>query len=194
MNYLRQILAFTGLIFTFVGLQAQIQSGDYRLSDYSFAKKPYYSLKIGSQFTTQMNGNSLFGTSISPSIILPLKPKFSIETGISYQSLFLGPGISDDSQSGSKHFSLGSIYMSGLYELNPKVTLRGTAWKQFDLSSSKMNPRVIDFEAEGINIGLQYEVTEKFRIEASFEYSNGNPGLYQIPGRNSFGNFPSFYY
>lgn len=195
MNYLRQKFAIISIVFFFVGLQAQSQIGDYRISDYHLTKKPSYSLKMGSQFATGMNGNSIIGTSISPSVIFPVKPKFSIEAGISYQSLFLNSRNSESTQSGSNHFSLGSVYVSGLYELNPKVTLRGTAWKQFDLSSSKLNPRAIDFEAEGINIGVQYQVTEKFRVEASFEYSNGNhPGSYQFPGTNSFGSFPSFYY
>jgi predicted porin len=195
MNYLRQKFVIIIIVFFFFGLQAQSQIGDYRISDYHLTKKPSCSLKMGSQFATGMNGNSIFGTSISPSVIFPVKPKFSIEAGISYQSLFLNSRNSESTQSGSNHFSLGSVYVSGLYELNPKVTLRGTAWKQFDLSSSKLNPRAIDFEAEGINIGVQYQVTEKFRVEASFEYSNGNhPCSYQFPGTNSFGSFPSFYY
>jgi hypothetical protein len=195
MNNLRQILLLFVLILLFQGLLAQRPVSNYRLTDYQSTHKPAYSLKMGSQFASGMNGNTVFGTSISPSAIFPVKPKFSIEAGISYQSLFINTGNRESSLSGSNHFSTGSIFVSGLYELNPKVTLRGTAWKQFDLSSPKLNPRAIDFEAEGINVGIQYQVTEKFRVEASFEYSNGNHAdPYRTPGFNSFGSFPSFYY
>jgi hypothetical protein len=152
---------------------------------------PRVSLGLSSTYFNTPNGTSVFGTNISPSVSFQIRPKFQIETGMSYQTYFLNSNSSvrsDGYHDQNGNVSVGMIYVSGIYELNPKTTIRGTAWKQFDLSNQKttINPRATNFEAEGFNVGINYKVNDHFQIDASVEYSNGyNP--YQSM-HNGFGN------
>jgi hypothetical protein len=153
---------------------------------------PKISLGLSSTFHTTPFGTSVFGTNIAPSISFQVKPKLQIETGMSYQTYFMNSKSSpqlDGSVSQNANTSTGMIYISGIYELNPKTTIRGTAWKQFDLSDQKstINPRATNFEAEGFNVGINYKVNDHFQIDASIDYSNGfNP---YRSAYNGFGNY-----
>lgn len=158
---------------------------------------PKTSVSMGSSFFTGFNGASVLGTNISTNTLFPVKPKFQIETGISYQTYFIRSGNASvgegQNQKNANNISLGTIYLSGIYELNPKVTLRGTTWKQFDLSSPKttLNPRSLDFNAEGVNFGINYKVNDHFQFDASFEYSNGyNPNRMQHFGGSMYNAYP----
>jgi hypothetical protein len=154
---------------------------------------PSVRLGLSSTYYTSPTGNAVFGTNISPSVSFQLKPKLQLETGMSYQTFFMNTKnamageTNQINQSGN--ISVGLLYISGIYELNPKTTIRGTAWKQFDLSAPKttLNPRATNFEAEGFNVGINYKVNDHFQIDASIDYSNGyNPyrSVY-----NGFGNY-----
>lgn len=147
-------------------------------------------VQAGSSFGTNFNGTTVFETNISPTLLIPIKPKFEMAVGMSYQTYFINSTSTQSSvvenNAVKSNINLGTIYVSGIYKVNEKATIRGTAWKQFDLSAQKpsMNPRATNFESEGVNIGINYKFNDHFQVDASFDYSNGyNP--YQM---NSFGN------
>jgi len=162
---------------------------------------PKVRIGMSSTYFNTSYGASVFGTNISPSVSFKLKPKLHLVTGMSYQTYFVNTNKSVVEEANqfnhATNISVGTIYISGIYELNSKTTIRSTAWKQFDLSSPKttLNPRATNFEAEGINVGINYKVNDHFQIDASFDYSNGyNPyrSAYQRFGNYSSSPFGGF--
>lgn len=192
------IISFILLIVSFLPSYGQYRfSGSYLPKSHGISESnnyvsPRVSLGLSSTYFTTPFGTSVFGTNIAPSLLFQVKQKLQIETGMSYQTYFMNSKSStklDGSVNQNENISTGMIYISGIYELNPKTTIRGTAWKQFDLSDQKSNknPRATNFEAEGFNVGINYKVNDHFQIDASFDYSNGyNP---YGPAYNGFGNY-----
>ena len=93
----------------------------------------------------------------------------------------------------------GHISVSGLYRVNEKLTIAGTAYKTFDLAPKKnqINPRALDFSNEGVMINLDYKVSDHVRINASFSYQKQSPYYYYNNGgfmNNGFGNPSPFYH
>ena len=86
---------------------------------------------------------------------------------------------------GQNNLQYGTVYVSGLYHVNPKLTIAGTAFKTFDLApqNNEINPQSLDFSNEGFIIDVEYKVTENFRINAGFSYQKQNPyNYYYNPG------------
>ncbi len=78
------------------------------------------------------------------------------------------------------------FYAGGSYQLNPKVRLIGLAWKQTDQQSIiQRKTAVPNFNAQGFQIYMNYQISDNVQINASFNYSQGNPGNYRY---NEFQN------
>lgn len=77
-------------------------------------------------------------------------------------------------------------YAGGSYQLNPKVRLSGLAWKQTDQQSIMQRKTASpNFDAQGFQIYMNYQISDNVQINASFNYSHGNPGNYRY---NDFQN------
>ncbi len=101
----------------------------------------------------------------------------------------------------------GSIYVSGTYQVNEKLRIRGTGYKTFLLNAQPAgettNPHMADFSNQGFILDVDYKVTDDFRIGISVEYREQNyPSFYPygsngIGGMNGYGgslfqNNPAF--
>lgn len=163
-----------------------------------FALKPSYHVKLGSYLLTGNRGTTMLGTEISPSMTIPFNKKWSFETGMSVLlgSFDMNRRIqnSDSKTSIPENFAVGRIYLSGLYSYNAKTTIRGTIWKQTDLSSLTVNPRAVDLSSQGFDFGVEYKVNERFRIEGSIGISKGYQPYSPYSNFSSpFGSFPVYF-
>ncbi len=147
--------------------------------------KPDISVSLGTSFSSFGPGFNTFGTYIMPEITMPLSKKFSVRAGIGYSTMFVSTPESTGSIFGQNNLQYGTVYVSGLYHVNPKLTIAGTAFKTFDLApqNNEINPQSLDFSNEGFIIDVEYKVTENFRINAGFSYQKQNPyNYYYNPG------------
>jgi len=155
---------------------------------------PDVSVSLGTSFTSFGSGYNMFGTFIMPEIEMPVSKKFSVRAGFGYSSLFL----SNPEQSGNifqqENHQVGTVYVSGLYYINPKLSIAGTAYKTFNLAPIKneLNPHALDFTNEGINVNVDYKVTDHFRINAGFSYQKRSPYFNYYPETNVFGQSPYY--
>lgn len=147
--------------------------------------KPDISVSLGTSFSSFGPGFNIFGTYIMPEITMPLSKKFSFRAGIGYSTMFVNTSEGTGSIFGQNNLQYGTVYVSGLYHVNPKLTIAGTAFKTFDLApqNNEINPQSLDFSNEGFIIDVEYKVTENFRINAGFSYQKQNPyNYYYNPG------------
>lgn len=77
-------------------------------------------------------------------------------------------------------------YGGGIYQVNPKIRLSGLVWKQTDQQSvMQRKTESPNFDAQGFQIYMNYQISDNVQINASFNYSHGNPGNYRY---NDFQN------
>ena len=177
-----------------ISLQAQpVVSGDRFQNDSSIIVgeqvdlfKPSVSVELGTSFSTFGAGYSGFGTYVAPKISMPVSNKFSVSFGMGYSNMFFNTPSEFGSQSNST--SYGSLFVSGTYQVNENLIVRGTAYKTFMLNPSttdvSLNPQFFDFSNQGVKFDAEYRVNDRFRIGVSVEYREQNcPTLY--PGGNT---------
>ena len=195
------IALFTILIAGTASLYAQEfgsnvkQEGKVTLQAEQEGFKPDVRVSMGTSFSSFGPGFNSFGTYIAPEISMPVTNKFSIEVGLGYSSMFFSsPGEAMFSQNNSQY---GSIYVSGTYQVNEKLTIRGTGYKTFLLNPNNFNEtgnaNFYDFSNQGVRLDMDYKVSDEFRIGISFEYREQNyPNFYPYNpgGMNGFGDSP----
>lgn len=141
-------------------------------------RKPHVSVMTGMDFTSSSGYGSGFSTYFFPSVSYPVSSKLQISGGI---------GIVNTSLNGYRpYFSLENgntfngnitnalVYVSGQYMLNDRITVSGTAYKQFTLNSN-----IPGFSAtsgngpSGMLMNIGYKINDYLHIEAGFGYSKG---------------------
>ena len=142
--------------------------------------KPDVQVTMGTSFSSFGPGFNTLGTYIAPEISLPVNNKFSIQVGMGYSSLFFNqPG---ETTIGNTNSQYGSLYVSGTYLINDKLSIRGTGYKTFLLNPppAENTPGTPDFSNQGVAFDVDYKVSDHFHINASFQYRQQN--------------YPQFYY
>jgi hypothetical protein len=148
------------------------------------------SLTLGTSFSSFRPGMNMFGTYVMPEFRLPVSKKFAIQAGIGYSSMFYSSPGNEGTIFEQNNIHYGLIYVSGIYAVNPKLTIAGTAWKTFNLNQqpeNSINPRALDFSSEGVAVNVDYKVTERFRVNVGFSYRKYNSYNYLgYPGMNGY--------
>lgn len=153
--------------------------------------KPDVKVSLGTSFTSFAPGYNSFGTFIAPEISMPVSKKIEMSFGLGYSSMFYSsPG---ESTFGSNQSSYGSMYFSGTYHVNEKLSVTGTGYKTFLLNPNNFteenNITQFDFSSQGAILDVEYKVTDHFRINASFHYREQNyPDYYFGNPQNNFNN------
>ncbi|NOY48978.1 MAG: hypothetical protein GXO88_00205 [Chlorobi bacterium] len=158
------------------------------------APKLNVKLSLGTSFSGFGNGYSAFGTYVAPELSMPVSKKVDLSFGMAYSTMsFAGPTASGFSNNSANY---GSIYVSGTYHLNEKLSIRATGYKTFLLNPSNFNAEnqdnYLDFSSQGAILDLQYNVSEHFSISASFRYSEQkNPNYFSNPygGQGAYNGF-----
>ena len=157
--------------------------------------KPSVSVSLGTSFSTFGSGYNAFGTYIAPEISMPISKKFSVSFGMGYSNMFYNSPVESGFQGNSR--SYGNLFVSGTYQVNEKLIVRGTAYKTFMLNPpttiKAINPQFIDFSSQGVIFDAEYKVSEHFKVGVSIEYREQNyPSFYDFNrnGINNFGGSP----
>ncbi len=167
------------------------QEGEVKLQQGQQGFKPDVRISLGTSFSTFGPGYNTFGTFISPEISFPVYKKFSVQVGLGYSSLFFSqPG---ENMFGDGPSQYGSFYVSGTYQVNEKLTIRGTGYKTFLLNPAPpgetVNPRAVDFSNQGVILDMNYKINEHFQINAGFEYRKQNYPAYYPYNSNGFNHY-----
>lgn len=153
------------------------------------------SLNLGFGLGTQFSGNTMTYQQINPTINYHFDKRFSIFGGVAYTSFqnydtYYINSSENRFESQSSNFNLGKIFVGGSYMVNPKLRLDGMIWKQqtMNTDSKVLQNKLPDFDAHGLNLRLNYQVSDKVQINAEFSYTKGNDPFYSPYRNNSFMN------
>ncbi|MDP4208016.1 MAG: hypothetical protein Q8928_04295 [Bacteroidota bacterium] len=183
---------FLMIVFTFqVQGQGLLREVSEVSTDPSAPKKMDYSLSVGtSMFTGVARGSSFY---VAPEFKWDMSPKLKLEAGIllmqnrlTYQHSSNLTGGSVLQQSGLSYD--GTLYVSGNYFFNPKLTLYGSVVKDFsNLNNASQNPAFRN-SFQMMTMGVNYKLTDAITIGAGFKMVQSNGYLY--PGYyNNYGTF-----
>lgn len=152
--------------------------------------KPDVSVTLGSSFMSFGQGYNSFGTFVMPEITFPVTKKFSVQAGIGYSTMFYNSPNQSGNIFSNNMNQYGLIYVSGIYQVNEKLSVAGTAYKTFDLNpkQGEVNPQALDFSNEGVNVNIDYKVNERLRINAGFSYQKSNSPFYNQMYPGAFNN------
>lgn len=170
-----------------------------RTQDYP--KNLSYSLSTGTSIGFSNSSKSFFNTYVIPQASFTISPKMAISFGTEisksnfrrYYSPFLGELMVSQPQ----NITTSTVFVNGSYRVSDKLTIIGGGYKQFDLTKNQntINPRALDFDSEGVNVGFDYKINENLRIGAEIGINKGNPAGSSILspfGHQGFNNFNRF--
>ena len=159
------------------------------LATYKPAK---FNLQTGASFSSGFGGGSLFSTYLAPSFSQDLGKKFTLSAGavINNTTFNNTATFNQDGQLSpvSGNLTTFTLYASGSYKVNDKLTLSGSAFKTINPAfNARLNPDNIRMEAQGMSFGIGYQVGENVHIGAEIRMQQGGGNLYS-PYGNSFGS------
>jgi hypothetical protein len=179
----------------FHGSMANQAFGGYGVHKKGNNEKLQVDLQLGSMFFSDSQYGSGFGTYVSPVVGYPVNDRLRLRFGTTvYQGFghtLYHYNPAEGTFSHSRHdISTATVFVSGSYDINPNLTIFGSAYKQLDLRPAEpaMNPQAINFEREGFTAGFNLRLTEYMQINGMIDYSRGsglnqyNP-YYHTPGR-----------
>lgn len=194
------VLSFSLILLNFASAQESEFGKDAKQTEQTVSQplqpkfSPDISVSLGTTFSSFSPGYNSFGTFIAPEISFPVSNRFAVTAGIGYSSIFYNsPGESFINNRPSQY---GSIYLSGSYKMTEKFTISGTGYKTFLLNPSKPpdenNIHTMDYSNQGIILNMDYKVSDKFRINASFQIHQQNDSPYNYMYPQQMGGFSPF--
>ena len=150
------------------------------------------SVSLGTTFSSFGPGYNMFGTYVMPEFTVPINKKFAIRAGIGYSNMFYSTPGNEGTLFEQNNMHYGSVYISGIYSVNEKLTIAGTAYKTFDLAArpeDQLNPRALDFSNEGIAVNVDYKISDNVRFNIGFSYQKQS-GYGNMYNQGGYGGFP----
>jgi len=190
----KQIILSAIFLFISVPLFCQTRPADSMAtgSPHFFQPRKFdYGLTLGSEFTSISGFGSGLNTYVTPRISYNVSKRFSVGGGFSIiQTNYFGakPYLQNEQNTFSNgNFTSAVLFVSGQYLVNERLTIYGSAFKQFQITQDPLpynpfNP-VSKNGAQGINFNVSYRIGKNVMIQGSFRYSEGmNP-------YNCYGNY-----
>lgn len=146
--------------------------------------KPGLNYMIGSNFLAVPHLGSVSAFTISPSLSVPLSPKLSVDGGIIAGYYYSAPWKSNNDGLAYGSFTGLSVYGSASYNINPQLTLYGSAIKQLSGTSSfSVLPKTSysigsSYNFGNFSIGVSFQTSKWDDIYNSPFPINGSQGFY----------------
>ncbi|MEI6684228.1 MAG: hypothetical protein WCO44_16485 [Bacteroidota bacterium] len=140
-----------------------------------------FGLNLGSSFTSMAGYGSGLTTEVSPHVFYNVSKRFRISAGISVATTHYYNARSwfanESAPALNGNFTTGTVFVSGTYLVNERLSISGSAFKTFPVSKdplfwSPFNP-ISPNGAQGVNFSADYKVAEHVHIQAGFRYSRG---------------------
>ena len=191
---MKKIFFALPMFFLFQLTMGQNDSLDY--FDSTILKTPlktkgHWGLAAGG-FAGSINGNSYFGSFLSPNYTHDLTNKFSLQAGLVFNS-FNTSGFTnaEGNQKLPQTFNNSVFYTKGIYRVNQRVFLTGGAYTSLPSQSNKLNP-AFNNELKGGMLGIGYNFNDRSSIYFEMQLNKGHSpfNTFGSPFSNHFSSNP----
>ncbi len=144
---------------------------------------PDVNLQLGSSFLFMGKENYGFRNYVRPGISYDLSQRFRLTTGIQFSSeRYIFSGNTSEGNLFEKPYNRVSVFASGEYLINEKVSVFGTAIK--DLNSPQfrpMHPLAQDFNYRSLSVGMNYRLSNNIHLGAEIRFNNQSGSWFNDP-------------
>jgi len=135
---------------------------------------PDISLQLGSSFLSMGKGNYGFRNFIRPGISYDLSQRFRLTTGIQFSSeQYTFAGSSDQESLFQGSYNRVSVFASGEYLINERVSIFGTAVKDLNTPQYRpMHPLAQDLDYQSLSVGVNYRLSDNVHFGAEVRFNN----------------------
>jgi hypothetical protein len=151
-------------------------------------------ISLGTSFISDGSGGSLLNHYAFPKLTLSPSDKFDLNVGVLMMNTRSNGFNSASSYGlpmqqnvfGQSSLNQSYIYGSGRYHVNEKLTISGGGFKKVssNYEMQQVNPQVFNFDAYGMNVGMEYRPSENTRISTEFHFQQGYDPM--NPFQNSY--------
>lgn len=140
-------------------------------------QKMKFGFQAGTSFSSFGSGFSLFSNQISPYLSYQVSPKFSLEIGTTISNYNTGnsPVLSLSGEPISTSFMGLSGYAVGRYHASERLMISGSVYRESSVMPSlSMNPAAFEFLNQGMAVGIDYKISDKFSVGAGLQVMQSN--------------------
>lgn len=164
--------------------------------------KTDFDISLGSSMMSTGGGGSMFMNYAFPKLRLQPNDNLEIAAGVLMMNTNMnnvqpfGLEAQPGQQAFNSNFTNSYAYASGLYQVNENLTIKGSAFKKFNMDNQmqSVHPQAFNFDAYGARMGFRYQLSENTSIGGSVSFKKGydplNPGYNGY--YNSFSPFNSY--
>ncbi|MDP4282094.1 MAG: hypothetical protein Q8867_08085 [Bacteroidota bacterium] len=140
---------------------------------------------VGSSFTMTSGYGSGLTSWVSPTVSYPVNSRFSVHAGLTIMNTTLYGyrpyyySVLENSPLNTKYsgnISSAMISFSGSYKVNDRLTITGSAYKQFPLYSNPSKNPYYTPDVKGMYMNVGYKILDNMYIQAGFGFQKG--GVY----------------
>jgi hypothetical protein len=139
--------------------------------------KPSYSFEVGSSFSSYGGGFS--SSYFSPTVSFMATERLHVVAGgkFSYANFSNAPALNSQVGQSASNQAIGNpteAFAYGMYQVNSKLSIYGMG--SFGKNQVYMSPFGAGFgttDYQHLSFGMDYKISDKFRVGASFGYTNG---------------------
>lgn len=156
---------------------------------------------IFSNFQTGMSfgsfgSGSYMQTYVRPSFTVPINKQLSVSTGVTYGHTQFNNLPVVNNRGEYQRYSGGmntlTVHAAGSYNVSDKLRISGAAYKTVNPAlNSRLNPQAINAEAQGVSVGVGYQLNDNSYIGAQISVQQSNSTIYtspySTPSMNSLG-------
>jgi hypothetical protein len=156
--------------------------------------KPEYSFNASSQVGTSFNNSYYWSNYFSPNAKIDFTKRLSVVVGVgaSYSQLN-GNMLSYNNEISLQNQNLQQTsffsYASGMYKLTAKVNVNATVFYENATIQGKNSP-VINKQYKDVSVGVNYNVTKHFSINAQIQFSSRPHNNFYNNGYSNFSTTP----
>jgi hypothetical protein len=168
-------------------------------SEYGVIKpgKPVYNISFGAGYTSFGRGMGFSSSTISPTMAFAPTEKLQLVVGASFSYMNLNnmPVANNMGAAGNLQQTAGNpsqAFAYGQYQVNNRLTVFAMgAFAKNQMYVSPFYAGIGRADYQQMGFGLNYKISRRATIGASFNYSNG-PGYMGLSPNSGFNNFNTF--
>lgn len=157
------------------------QFGDNSLNQTSNNLNTDFDMSVGTSFSGMGNGASSFMSYAFPRLRMNPHDKLEVEAGVLMMNTQTS-GMSDlyspySQGAANSNFTNAYAYASGAYQLTESFKVSGSAYKKLNSQNQfqqQVHPQAFNFDSYGMNLRMEYQISENAKIDAQFNYRKGN--------------------
>ncbi|MCF8309208.1 MAG: hypothetical protein K9I68_09390 [Bacteroidales bacterium] len=140
-----------------------------------------FDMSVGTSFSGLGNGASSFTSYAFPRLRMNPSDNLEVQTGVLMMNTQMS-GMPDSyaqltpGGTANSNFTNAYAFASGTYQFSENFKISGSAYKKLNSQNQmqqQVNPQAFNFDAYGMSMRMEYNISDNATIDAQFNYRKG---------------------